>query len=222
MNTPWSTRAHLPRSRDHAAAVDHRRQAEVGRVLGDQQLGGELGRPVERPRARRAGSASEIPAAEAPASSWLVARARSGSPVASRRRARRAPGTGRPGWSRGRRPGPGRGARARGSCRRRRGWSRTDRRCRRSSRPAPRARPSTRPARRSARSPRAQPRSRTSARDEPHPGGLEPRQVELRAGAGGGCRARSAPSRDGAGERDADVRADEPGAAGDEHAPHDR
>ena len=39
--------AHLPGPGDHAAAVDHRRHAEPRPVLLDQQLGGELGRPVE-------------------------------------------------------------------------------------------------------------------------------------------------------------------------------
>ena len=43
--------AHLPGAGDHAAAVDHRAQAEGVGVLLDQQLGGELGRPVEGARA---------------------------------------------------------------------------------------------------------------------------------------------------------------------------
>ena len=43
--------AHLPGAGDHPAAVDDRLQAEGGPVLLDQQLGGELGRAVERARA---------------------------------------------------------------------------------------------------------------------------------------------------------------------------
>src|SRR5436305_2691403 len=43
--------AHLPGAGDDAAAVDHRRDAEALAVLLDQQLGRELGRAVERPRA---------------------------------------------------------------------------------------------------------------------------------------------------------------------------
>ena len=43
--------AHLPGPGDHAAAVGHRAQAEGVGVLLDQQLGGELGRAVERARA---------------------------------------------------------------------------------------------------------------------------------------------------------------------------
>src|SRR6187399_2380772 len=39
--------AHLPGPGDHPATVDHRAQPEARRVLLDQQLGGELGRPVE-------------------------------------------------------------------------------------------------------------------------------------------------------------------------------
>jgi hypothetical protein len=41
---------HLPRSRDHPAAVDRRAHAEAVRVLRQQELGGELRRPVQRAR----------------------------------------------------------------------------------------------------------------------------------------------------------------------------
>ena len=41
--------AHLPGPGEHAAAVDHRRDALARAVLLDQQLGGELGRAVEGP-----------------------------------------------------------------------------------------------------------------------------------------------------------------------------
>src|SRR5215218_8903681 len=43
--------AHLPGAGDHAAAVDHRRQAECRRELGDEQLRRQLGGSVERARA---------------------------------------------------------------------------------------------------------------------------------------------------------------------------
>src|SRR6185312_15403583 len=43
--------SHLPGAGDHAEAVDHRGDAERGPILLDQQLGRELGRAVERPRA---------------------------------------------------------------------------------------------------------------------------------------------------------------------------
>ena len=116
---------------------------------------------------RRAGSASEIPAALAPSISWLRRELEPGlGPL--ERELGSAPDTGRRGWWRGRRPGRRRAARARGSCRRRRGWSRTGRRCRRSSRRAPRARPSTRPARR-ARPPRRAPRGRGRRRGRTRP-----------------------------------------------------
>ena len=43
--------SHLPGPGDHAEAVDHGGDAEGRPVLLDQELGGELRRPVERPRA---------------------------------------------------------------------------------------------------------------------------------------------------------------------------
>ena len=110
--------AHLPGAGDHAAAVDHRGDAEPVAVLLDQQLGGELGRAVEGAgalerellgdarRARRRGTV--LLGGELEAGLRLLQAA---APPAAR--------PGRRGWSRGRRGRRRRGGPARGSCRRR-------------------------------------------------------------------------------------------------------
>ncbi len=196
-------------------------QPEVGRVLGDQQLGGELGRPVERPRARRAESARRSRPPRRPRAA-ARRRARSGSRPRSRRSAESArygiDAAGREEDELG--PVAARELEAvvgadevgleriggiAGHPDQRRGLGRAlDQRVDRLERRAARRGRARRRAR--TRTPAASSRGRLSS---------EPRPVEV-------VERDQLPVGMAVGERHAEVGADEPGPPGDQHAPHDR
>ena len=71
VNTPWST---FPICQGPAITPQRsidRCEAEDRPVLLDQELGGQLGRPVEGPRPGQ-GNSSAMPAADAPGRGWLA------------------------------------------------------------------------------------------------------------------------------------------------------